>query len=188
MSCVPASAPACVRDDGGNYTRRCNDDGRPTYCAGSIELAGLRCSDLGLACASGTCLGTEGSCASFDDVGVESISYAKGISCSGGILKACVGKGVTGGISSVPCTQFSPAFTCQEIVRQGAIVPYCGLGSACDAPSRRNLTCEGDSVVVCNAGRIDKIDCKSLGFAGCNAQAGGCIPNLYTRAGLVDGG
>jgi hypothetical protein len=42
----------------------------------------------------------------------------------------------------------------------------CGLGAECDVGSAYEVTCEGDELVLCNAGRIDRVDCKALGFEG----------------------
>jgi hypothetical protein len=43
-----------------------------------------------------------------------------------------------------------------------------------------DVTCDGATVVICNAGRVDRVDCRSLGFTGCEVNkvnhTYGCIP------------
>ncbi|MBI2389588.1 MAG: hypothetical protein HYV09_08330 [Deltaproteobacteria bacterium] len=39
--------------------------------------------------------------------------------------------------------------------------------------------CDGTTLVVCNAGKRERLDCKSLGFAGCNARFGVCSSSVY---------
>ncbi|MBK9266372.1 MAG: hypothetical protein IPM54_42125 [Polyangiaceae bacterium] len=74
------------------------------------------------------------------------------------------------------CGLLADGFTCQTVNGTS----FCGLASEC---YDLKPACEGDSVVLCNAGRIDKIDCKSLGFTGCNAMWGTCSPSIYDEFG-----
>jgi hypothetical protein len=69
------------------------------------------------------------------------------------------------------CGALAKGFTCQN----GNLGRYCGLGSECD--HYHKTTCEGDSIVFCNAGRIEKIDCNTLGFTGCDPTYGVCTPS-----------
>ncbi|MBX3227460.1 MAG: hypothetical protein KIT84_13985 [Labilithrix sp.] len=43
----------------------------------------------------------------------------------------------------------------------------CTLGAECVTSTIGERTCEGTSVVLCNRGRIDRIDCAALGFTAC---------------------
>jgi hypothetical protein len=82
---------------------------------------------------------------------------------------------VNGGLADVDCGKFGTGFSCQS----GSNTFFCGQANACVPGSASKPTCEGTSLVVCNAGRIDKIDCTSLGFTGCNAAAGACVPSIW---------
>ena len=54
----------------------------------------------------------------------------------------------------------------------------CGLGNQCDPPTYFD-NCVGGKVTYCRRGRIEKIDCVALGFAGCSsAPSSGCVTSL----------
>ena len=56
---------------------------------------------------------------------------------------------------------------------------YCGTAAECSPKSPWNkvaATCDATSVVMCNGGKISKLDCTTLGFTGCNA--GLCTPGF----------
>jgi hypothetical protein len=175
--CVPAMpGPAC---DANSTTIDCKN-GAPTGCDQTgHEHAGPACADLGLKCeadaASGSayCVGTGASCQA-DVYSAYSVQYDNGIACNGAKLSACI----NGGTQDVDCGTVGQGFTCQAT----ANAKFCGLGAACEPGSATKATCEGDSVVVCNAGRVDKIDCKTLGFKTCNAKYGVCSPSIYDQA------
>jgi hypothetical protein len=70
------------------------------------------------------------------------------------------------------CGTLAEGFTCQSA--QG--LAFCGLASECPLVDTA-ATCEGDNIVLCNAGRVDRIDCKALGFDGCDPDVGLCYPS-----------
>ncbi|MFO0664432.1 MAG: hypothetical protein U0174_10800 [Polyangiaceae bacterium] len=149
------------------------------YGTGATHL-GANCAANGLACRPGTaedgfarCAGTGPECSTNFYSG--SIDYSQGLRCNGTKLTACV----NGAEGEVDCSQLGSGFTCQS-----GDSPHCGLGSACIIGGRKDeggATCEGTSLVVCNGGRIDKVDCVALGFTGCAnvGYMGGaaCTPN-----------
>jgi len=57
-------------------------------------------------------------------------------------------------------------------VRASAEASFCGLASECvpgnepQGLTNHGNSCEGNTVVMCNAGRIDRVDCLSLGSRG----------------------
>ncbi len=168
----PAPGPAC---DPGTFQESCQD-GAPRVCVGK-EISGPNCADYGLTCkpepfGGVACLGTGAACQP-DGTGSLSIDYHEGLACDGELLRACL----NGGEQAVDCGTLVTGFTCQT---SGAAT-FCGLAGACDPTAGADTTCEGDSVVVCNAGRIDKVDCKTLGFTSCNANFGTCGPSVHDQ-------
>jgi len=175
--CAPAPAMAC---DTATFSPTCTN-GRPQVCrklaAAGAVLAGPDCAKLGLTCTGGRCVGTGPSCpsTSFPPDGVTALH---GLGCIGADLDVCMG----GQHATVRCADRGPGFACQTFGGQS----FCGLASECAPPVEGpSLTapageCEGNSVVICNAGRIDKIDCTTLGFTGCEFNKSlakyGCIP------------
>lgn len=158
--CIDTSTATCIGDAGAGAVGRCDGEGRPVSCRAGHEVLGVACPTLGLECRGGDatyCAGTEGDCparalsSSFVDL--------TGVSCLGDSLRACVG----GGLATVDCGSWVLGTTCQP----GAGTPYCGFRSECVPGEAAAADCDGDSVVVCNGGRIDRIDCRALGFRGC---------------------
>jgi len=170
---IPAG-PACTYD---TFTEVCQG-GAPRVCGGDdTEKSGPVCADYGLECkelqfGGVGCVGTGATCQS-ETGGALTIDYRTGLACDGPDLRACV----NGGEQAVDCGTFATGFTCQT----SGPSTFCGLGGECDPYSGTDPTCEGDAIVVCNAGRIEKVDCKSLGFTGCNAGWGRCSPSLYDQ-------
>jgi hypothetical protein len=110
------------------------------------------CGLLGLGCQGGKCAGADGACA---------VS-----SCKGDVAALCVG----GGLRNIDCGALGGGFACS----QGGNV-HCERATECDpASSKHKETCDGDQLVVCYGGQRTKVDCKALGFAGCNALEHGC--------------
>ena len=108
-----------------------------------------------------------------DSTAALSVNYDQGISCNGAKLLACM----NGFEQEVDCATLVSGFTCQT----SGMKSFCGIAGECDPTAGVAATCEGDNVVVCNGGRIDKVDCKSLGFTGCNAKYGTCSPSIYDQ-------
>jgi hypothetical protein len=100
-----------------------------------------------------------------------------GVSCSGATLSACVG----GKLATVDCSSRGPGFACQHVADDY----FCGLAAECDPANDRGpstaASCNGTSLEFCNAGRLEHVDCLSLGFTGCDlSEKGhfGCIPGI----------
>ena len=101
----------------------------------------------------------------------------EGLGCSGNTLTACVNQQQT----TVDCSTLGPGFTCQTLGSQY----FCGLANQCvpadnySGSTSNPVKCDGNTVVFCNAGRLEHIDCLSLGFTGCEVNHGaakyGCI-------------
>lgn len=170
--CSDSAGVACD----GSEPSQCRDGAPPLYCDDGALQQGPDCAALGLGCADGVCQGTGATCTnvSFPTEGV--VGY-EGVACNAGTLEACV----NGRIASVDCATRGPGFDCQSV--DG--VPFCGLASDClpagdGSGSPTPPSCQGASLTFCNAGRLDTVDCLSLGFTGCTVDrsAGlyGCTP------------
>jgi hypothetical protein len=155
----------------------CTTDGRPTACKGGVVVAGGFCAKLGLTCQAGACTGSGAACPK-DAPASEAETYLNGFACEGPVLHACVG----GQEQAITCPFVAEGFTCQSAGGQF----FCGLAGECvpDQQTGGNLAarCEGNTVLFCNAGRIDRVDCTSLGFTGCDVDPNvghyGCVPTL----------
>jgi hypothetical protein len=104
------------------------------------------------------------------------IAY-EGVSCTGSTLEACVG----GRLTNVDCTTQGPGFGCQTV----GTVSFCGLAADCvpagngAASESHPPSCDGTTLTFCSAGRLEHINCLSLGFTGCDVERAGhygCIP------------
>jgi len=165
----------------GDLPQRCEEDAEGPVSG--VLFEGPDCGVFGLECVAmspggdeavrAACTGSGDSC-EFD-----SFMFMTGIACAGDTLAACV----NGRRHDFDCSIYGPGFSCQTY--EG--VPFCGLSSEC-LPGNINLdisqqgkpepTCNGSSIVFCNAGRLESIDCTSLGFTGCDLEAGlGCVPS-----------
>ncbi|MGZ6093728.1 MAG: hypothetical protein ACXWUG_16980 [Polyangiales bacterium] len=175
--CLPP-LPACDRT---TFVPSC-DGGAPTFCNSDGLKHGLKCADYGMECGTqgmGTstfafCRGTGPVCNSGATTGL-SISSRNGIACDGAKLRACV----NGNEATFDCATIGKGFTCQSGTIGGKSVAFCGLAAECDPTVSSQPSCEGNDLVVCNAGRIEKVDCTALGFSGCNATAKVCSPSPW---------
>jgi hypothetical protein len=168
--CVQDAAATCEES---TYTTSCTVDGRPRRCNGGYVEAGVPCADLGLACENDVCVGTGDACTGGygDD---ETVTFL-GLGCSGDKLTACV----QGKTAVRDCASVGEGFTCQHYEDRY----FCGLAAECDPGNSDGEAfeayCDGHSVVLCNAGRIETVDCTSLGFTGCDLDRGfGCTPGI----------
>lgn len=170
--CSDRPGVACVSD---GFMPTCTADGRATVCKNQGLAPGGLCADLQLSCANGACRGSGAACHG-GSPGAEGQVYLEGLACEGSRLRACVGDRE----QTFDCAQQGQGqgFSCQQAGNQF----FCGLGGEC-YPSESmfgTVTCEGNTVVFCNAGRLQRIDCTSLGFSGCewapNKGHRGCIP------------
>jgi hypothetical protein len=156
--CSPSDAPAC---DAGSDVSWCGPDGRPHQCGrgNARDVRGPRCADLGLTCADGGCMGAEGACSTDLPPGPTITFFGR--TCEGEKLKACV----NGGITTFDCQKHIIGASCQ--LSSDPSTARCGLGNQCTVDTAAARVCDGDSAVICNRGRIDRIDCRALGFSGC---------------------
>jgi hypothetical protein len=168
-ACVPVPAQPC---DAPSFTFSCAD-GRPAYCDYGAVEEGPTCSDFGLACVPkssggttyGVCAGTGPACAP-DSFNPRNAVFG-GIACQdAATLHACVNTFET----VRDCASVGTGFTC----RSAGGTAFCGLASECTPGGLAPPTCDGTSLVICNAGKIEKHDSTKLGFTGCNAAIGIC--------------
>jgi len=173
LHCSDYDAMACnVADE-----PQCRDGQRPLYCENDMQREGPDCEALGLGCFEGKCQGTGATCTDESFGGEEEVVPYDGVSCTGGTLEACV----SGRLASLECSLQGPGFDCQLV--DGT--PFCGLASDClpasdYGPSPTGPSCDGTLLTFCNAGRLETIDCESLGFTGCSIDSSmdvyGCTP------------
>lgn len=150
--CVDDAAPTCEV----SAPAMCLD-GVPTGCSDGRVREGFDCAEFGLTCSDSICIG-EGMCDS-DRTASYGLSYS-GIVCTDEEeLSACV----HGGRHAIRCADIAPGFACQT---QGGVA-FCGLAGECD-PFAQDAVCDGTSLVFCNAGRTETVDCTGLGFTGCS--------------------
>jgi cysteine-rich repeat protein len=183
--CVAGDATPC---DWTTFVPACTADGRATECDDGVVQRSVPCESLGLVCRNGACVGAGAACSdsfpSFD-------SSPAGLRClsDGVTLEACWG----GGMTQVDCSTRGPGFTCQKPLGER---PFCGVATDCsprslDGPGYKT-NCDGDVVQFCSAGRIERIDCKSLGFVGCEVAPSvaryGCIDLYQCGNGVTDPG
>ncbi len=81
------------------------------------------------------------------------------LGCEGRRLRQCTGNAE----SVVDCARRHAAMNCRVTGEQA----FCGVEAACD-PLSTAPRCEGDTIVLCNAGRVERVDCRALGFARCD--------------------
>lgn len=174
-NCVSKTpGPAC---DFGTFMESCKN-GAPLVCgSANTEQPGPSCGDFGLTCAVdmngfAACVGAGAACMPTSTTGRE-IDFSQGISCNGAKLNTCM----NGFAHEVDCGTIVNGFTCQTV----GMTSFCGQAAECAPDSSVKATCEGDNVVLCNAGRMDKVDCKSLGFVTCNAKFGTCSPSVHDK-------
>jgi hypothetical protein len=174
--CGGPTRPPC---EGATFTPSC-DDGVPVGCEDGNTVRGPRCADFGATCevasAGATCKGAGGACQGTGNESTESLDF-EGEGCDGTKLRACLG----GGLTTLDCATVAPGFTCFPSPDGGAnALAYCGSAAECVPQSpweKVPASCDGNSVVICDGGKVQKIDCTTLGFQGC---AGGlCTPGLF---------
>jgi hypothetical protein len=171
LNCVSEPAQAC---DGTNGPT-CTAEGEVLYCSRGI-LRKTPCQSLGFSCLNGECVGEGSACADSPDAAQLEIV---GTGCSGDTLQACLGRHTT----TLDCTTQGPGFGCQAA---GGVF-FCGLAADCTPPNESGLpatpaSCDGSVLSFCNAGRLEHVDCTSLGFSGCEIDTSiphyGCTPGV----------
>jgi hypothetical protein len=173
--CVDGPTTAC---DSATFVAGCTADGRPEFCDDGVVWHGQTCDALGLSCVGGACVGKGADCETF--LGDGEVIEFDGVGCAGDTLEACVG----GKSATLDCTTQGPGFGCQE--QDGAF--FCGLASEC-VPAAEGFdssfaaSCDGSVLTFCNAGRIEHVECTSLGFTGCDIDHAkghyGCVPRQF---------
>ncbi|WP_272459896.1 hypothetical protein [Polyangium jinanense] len=179
LNCIDSENGWCadskVPCDNDTYVDNCVDD-IPHFCNIDYILTTPRCSDFGLTCQTReeyprvNCVGAGPECNVYPPT-TGGVDYRSGIACENTTtLRTCMG----GREHLLDCSTLGVGFSCID-----GTPPYCGFAAECDPfdPVHYKYpasTCEGDSVVICNAGRMEKIDCKSLGFKRCNPESGFC--------------
>jgi hypothetical protein len=173
LACAEQPTVTC---DSATYAASCDLDGRPLYCYDGVVQRGPNCAALGLNCSLGLCVGRGATCINQSYSQPESVVF-EGTSCSGDTMTACV----NGHVTTVSCSTMGPGFSCQTVGTQY----FCGLASECApadnyaASKTHPASCSGSTLTYCNAGRLEHIDCTSLGFSGCDInpsiQHYGCI-------------
>lgn len=175
---VAGAGRACRRQlltacDEAIFAPYCNGD-VPVWCEGVMVMEGAPCAMRGLTCSGSTCTGTGEACT------LDVASVSGGATCQGDVLERCT----NGRLEDIDCKKYGVEFSCRTVA--GAV--FCGLASECvpaalegqETPQAGNPepVCDGTSIVFCHAGRLERIDCASLGFTGCDLDAGlGCIPS-----------
>jgi hypothetical protein len=135
-----------------------------------------KCSTYGLECAVTTgpgagwyyCTANGPACDYNPSLSEEAVfEYRNSISCeNNNVLRTCVGSGEL----LLDCSSLNPKFQC--LSAEGPYRAQCGIARECSEYDKP--TCDGTSLVVCDAGEIRKVDCTSLGFDSCNAELAIC--------------
>jgi hypothetical protein len=176
-NCHGGAATACD----GSAPSTCTANGEVEFCDDGF-VRHTPCSSLGFACVAGKCVG-EGAACTASLHGEDEIVAPAGTGCSGDTLQACLG----GQTTTVNCAEQGPGFGCQSL--NGTF--FCGLASECvpaDTYSNSktpSVACDGNVVTFCNAGRLEHLDCTTLGFAGCEIDHKlghyGCTPGAVLQ-------
>jgi len=169
--CSEAPMTSCDRNA---FTSTC-DGTMPVTCDDKVVFRGPDCGPLGLDCANGACVGKGPACTGGSLLNGGQIFY-DGVACDGDVLVTCVG----GREHRLSCPGIAPGFSCHT---RGAD-SFCGLAAECTpaepgSGSGSRGTCSGTTLEFCNAGRTERIDCRSLGFERCDTTtAYGCLPTF----------
>lgn len=169
LNCVSEPAQACE----GSEAPTCSAEGEVRYCSRGIWRT-TPCQSVGFSCLNGECVGEGAACDASPDASEVELT---GMACSGDTLQACLG----GRATTVDCTKQGPGFSCQSV--SGTF--FCGLAAECAPPTPSGAamppaSCDGNVLTFCSAGRIERLDCTTLGFTGCeidtSASRYGCVP------------
>ena len=173
-TCSDPDAKTCVAAPG---TTTCGSNGVTSECSfdNEREIRGVRCADLGMTCTAKGCQGMDGMCPMTTPS--SSITFA-GTTCTGTKVAGCE----NGGRVAFDCGRHIIGAARQTTDDAGLVgSAQCGIGTACVMSEIDNTrTCDGDSVVICNRGRIDRVDCRALGFTGCKVYESKaiCVPGV----------
>jgi hypothetical protein len=159
----------------GACDKACSSDNVATLCGETWSIV-TDCNRLGMQCTSAGCS---------PHVPHPSCDPATFELCKDGVANNCPSAyGLF--FQGAPCTELGLVCTTMPVADEPWAICK-GTGAACepfgldttDCNPRSTLltTCEGDQIVICNAGRVDRIDCKALGFDGCDPDVGLCYPS-----------
>jgi hypothetical protein len=169
--CVTEALAACEFSE----APTCTAQGEVSFCGSGFRRE-TPCQSLGFNCVAGKCVGEGEACSATAPTLDDSVTPV-GMGCSGGTLQACLG----GTTTTVDCATQGPGFTCQSF--DGSF--FCGLAAECtpgNYAEAEAASCDGTVLTFCNAGRLEHIDCTSLGFTGCDIDEAighyGCTPIL----------
>jgi hypothetical protein len=173
-NCVGEGAVACD----GSEAPTCTAQGDALFCDDGA-LRKTPCQALGFSCVAGQCVGAGAACSGHSDS--PELAAPVGTACSGDTLQACL----NGHTTSMDCTTQGPGFSCQSV--DGSF--FCGLSAECVPAdtylSAQPATCNGSVLSFCNAGRLEHLDCTTLGFTGCEIDTKldhyGCTPGVQLK-------
>lgn len=188
-TCVPQPGAYCVGAgetvcDESTTVGTCEGN-TPVGCVDGVLQRGVDCAKYGATCgvistfSSGGkmtgCEGASGACTGTSNDDAITARW-EGVRCENGKLLGCV----QNGLAPLDCAESAIGFTCFDAPDGGSTsMAYCGTAAECSPKSPWNkvaATCDATSVVMCNGGKISKLDCTTLGFTGCNA--GLCTPGF----------
>jgi hypothetical protein len=171
-NCAEDAAVACD----GSEAPTCTAAGEVQFCDDDF-VRRTPCEALGFTCQAGKCEGEGEACAGTSSSSEELVQPV-GTGCSGGKLQACLG----GKTTSIDCATQGPGFSCQSVGDSF----FCGLAAECVPADNyfaaQTATCDGTVLTFCNAGRLEHLDCTTLGFTGCEVDSKidhyGCTPGI----------
>ncbi len=162
MCAVNPSGQPCDND---TFVPSC-EGGRPLVCTDETT-PGLVCADYGLTCVAddiglgpdASCVGTGPACEEGQGSSLEHNYLWNPIACAdGGSLRMCV----NGFEHAADCTEVATGFACFAFGGSS----FCGKGAECNPGD--DAFCDGDAVVLCDAGKVVRVECSRLGFSTCN--------------------
>jgi len=149
---------------------QCTSDGRQETCSAGVLMHTPACDGFGLTCSDGLCTGDGDACVTdYTQQGDPEQVVFQATACDGDTLVACENEHV----ARIDCTTEGPGFSCQDVGSKS----FCGLASECE-PADDGLngefeaSCSGSVLTFCNAGRIEALDCTTLGFESCEIEPG----------------
>jgi hypothetical protein len=176
--CIDTSTATCEPDAAAS----CTADARAMQCRAGHAQYGVSCRSLGLSCGGdGTSMycAASGRACSSADLSADYVSY-DGERCAEGSLVGCVG----GQEAMVDCTTLVRGASCWPAGDGSPEKAYCGFGDQCAPDRPPSAACDGDSVVVCNGGRVERVDCRALGFAGCESGLRSALGDRYAACAM----
>ena len=181
MECYPGGcSPYPTRESCDPTTADLCKDGIPWHCPTgyTYQWRGLSCGEHDLVCAVtlegpqpwSRCEGTGPVCDGiFTGDDVQFVAFG----CEGTTARACVSDHE----HVFDCGELAKGFACQDM---GSMYFQCGLAAECNMFTDQSV-CDGNDVVLCNGGRVDRVSCTALGFEGCDPDLGLCFPSPASK-------